>query len=155
MSSAQTFPWRVRDYRKADLPQLHKIDQECFVSGIAFSRVELLFYVHNPLSFTKVAEEAGAIIGFAVGRVDREGDGHIITIDVLPEARRRKVGTALLTSLQEALERRKVSRIFLEVAVDNAPAQRFYEVMGYTRQQRLRGYYKGVTDAYRMVRPLD
>ena len=48
-----------------------------------------------------VAETDGKIVGFVVIDRDREGQGHVITIDVLPEARRSGLGSQLMTAAEE------------------------------------------------------
>ena len=85
------------------------MDQICFDPQLAYSRSELAIYMRRPGSFTLVAESVGTknkddkgkpvtstgILGFIVSEVRRR-TGHIITIDVLPQARREGVGSALL-----------------------------------------------------------
>ena len=93
----------LRDFRQQDFDTLWGIDQVCFVAGIAYSRRELGLYIRQPRSFTLVAESASGgqqspvnaktnatdsvIVGFLVAEAHRAA-GHLITIDVLPQARR-------------------------------------------------------------------
>ena len=46
----------IREFRKDDFETLWRIDQECFVPGIAYSRLELAAYIRLSGSFTLVAE---------------------------------------------------------------------------------------------------
>src|ERR1700722_1901737 len=101
--------FRVRQFQKADFDALWRIDQGCFDPQLAYSQPELAFYMQRPRSFTLVAEAAGIsdnggkstkildgdILGFVVAETRRKS-GHIITIDVVEEARRAGVGSALL-----------------------------------------------------------
>lgn len=139
----------IRAYRPDDLPALHAIDRVCFPSDIAFSRAELYFYIRHPDAITRVVELDTEILGFVVGRIDRPGIAHVLTLDVVPEARRRGIGTSLMRALHEELQRRGARRVILEVDVENHGARSFYEKLGYRRGERIAGYY-GLTDADRM-----
>ncbi len=94
-------PVEVRDYRPQDLSTLHRIDRICFTPEIAFSRTELLFYVQHPHAISRIAERDGQIVGFAVGRVEQGDAGHVLTLDVVPDARRAGTGTVLMNALHE------------------------------------------------------
>ncbi len=142
----------IRDAHVSDLGRLHEIDALCFDSDIAFTRAELLFHLRHGRSCAKAAVRGEAIVGFAIGRVEGAFHGHVITIDVLPEVRRAGIGTALLEILHDEFRRAGVYLSVLEVDVHNAAALRFYEKMRYERVETLRGYYRGRSDAYRMVR---
>jgi ribosomal-protein-alanine N-acetyltransferase len=155
---------RLRPFRRADLETLYKIDQVCFAPGIAYSKAELRYYLQHPKSFTVVAEATTvaesndpSIAGFCTGQLylhDGVRLGHIITIDVLPEARRQRVGRLLLTAVEEHFRANDVKSIRLEVAVDNPPAQNFYHAMGYETIGRIPGYYLGRFDALMMEKQL-
>lgn len=149
---------RLRSFRRADLETLYQIDQVCFTPGIAYSKAELRYYLQHAKSFTVVAEaENQAIVGFCTGQLSlQEGAafGHVITIDVLPEARRQKAGRLLLTSLEEHFRAKAVKSVRLEVAIDNLQAQAFYHVMGYETTGRTPGYYLGQIDALLMEKQL-
>ncbi len=61
----------------------------------------------------------------------RRKSGHIITIDVVEEARRTGVGSALLEAAEEQLLRAGAVAVALETPVNNAAAIRFYKNKGY------------------------
>ncbi len=142
----------IRDYRPGDLRRLHQIDQICFAPDIAYSRPELFFYLRHKDSLARIAEWNDDIVGFVVGRVEGNQCAHVLTLDVIPEARRNRVGTALMNTLHEEFHKREIAMVFLEVDVSNRGALEFYKGLGYERTETLRGYYVGRSDAYRMVR---
>jgi ribosomal-protein-alanine N-acetyltransferase len=140
----------VRDFQPGDFVRLHEIDAICFEPGIAYSRAELEFHIRMPDSVVRVAEHAGEVVGFAIGVVEEDLCAHVITLDVLPEARRGGAGTTLLACLHEEFRNAGAGRAVLEVDVTNGPAQAFYERFGYRRVMILRGYYGRGRDAYAM-----
>ena len=153
--------FRIREFRKEDFERLWGIDQECFPGGISYTRIELAFYMRRPRAFTLVAEgesqrtvsgpvaapASKEILGFLVGEASARGAGHIITIDVRKEARRRRVGTALLEAAEEHLQGSGSRHVFLETAVDNGPAIAFYKRHGYELIKTIPRYYKNNLDA--------
>lgn len=80
--------------------------------------------------------------------------GHIITIDLLPDARRHGVGRMLMRAVEDHFEANAARSIQLEVAVDNLNAQMFYQAMGYMRIGMIPGYYGGKLDALVMQKLL-
>ncbi len=144
----------IRNYERKDFQVLHDIDTTCFPAHMAYSRAELLFFLRHSSSIARVAEIAGKIVGFAVGQNGPGAAAHIVTLDVLPEARRRGVGTGLMNVLHEEFRKRHASQVMLEVDAGNQAAQRFYQDLGYERMGLLPGYYKGRGDALVMARSL-
>jgi len=151
--------FRIRQFEKADFDTLWRIDQACFDPQLAYSRPEMAFYMRRPGSFTLVAEADGGevpgngILGFIVAETRRKS-GHIITIDVIAEARRAGVGSALLRAAEEQLLRAGVVAVALETPVNNAAAIRFYKQKGYFVEKTVAGYYSGQMDALVMTKEL-
>ena len=144
----------IRDYDWKDFRVLHDIDTNCFPAHMAYSRAELHFFLRHSSSIARVAEIAGVIVGFAVGQYEPGASAHVVTLDVVPEARRRGVGTELMRVLHEEFRKRRASQVMLEADAGNEAAQRFYLGLGYERRGFLRGYYKGRGDALVMARSL-
>jgi len=84
----------------------------------------------------------------------RRKTGHIITIDVIAEARRAGVGSALLDAAEEQLLREGAVVVALETPVDNAAAIRFYKQKGYFVEKTVAGYYSNHLDALLMTKEL-
>ncbi|MGA3091213.1 MAG: N-acetyltransferase [Terriglobales bacterium] len=154
----------VRQFEKADFDTLWRIDQVCFDPQLAYSRPELTFYMRRPDSFTLVAQAgdtrtpgngytSSSIVGFIVAE-NRRKTGHIITIDVVAEARRAGVGSALLLATEETLQRAGAAVVALETPVNNEAAIRFYKQKGYFVEKTIAGYYSGQLDALVMTKEL-
>jgi len=138
----------LRDFRPEDFDTLWKIDQQCFAPGIAYSRFELKVYLHRRTSFSLIAEhDSGSVAGFIVAEGGRRKVGHIITIDVLPGARRLGIGSTLLAAAEARLAAAGYQRVSLETAVDNASAISFYKRHGYFLAKTVPRYYSNGVDA--------
>jgi ribosomal-protein-alanine N-acetyltransferase len=146
----------LRGFQDADFETLWRIDQACFPPGIAYSRPELLTYVHLARSATMVAEDVqvSKILGFIVAHASHKGLGHIITIDVLPEAQRHKLGSRLLLSAEAWMRAKECSKSYLETAVDNLAALAFYRRHDYFLLKTLPRYYSNGVDAYVLQKDL-
>ncbi|MGA9497439.1 MAG: GNAT family N-acetyltransferase [Terriglobales bacterium] len=145
--------FRIRQFEQSDFDTLWRIDQACFDPQLAYSRPELAFYLRRPGSFTLVAETETGIIGFVVAE-SRRKTGHVITIDVVQDARRSGVGSALLQAAEEQLRRAGAVAVALETPVNNAAAIHFYKKEGYFVEKTVAGYYSGQLDALVMTKEL-
>jgi [ribosomal protein S18]-alanine N-acetyltransferase len=151
----------LRDFRDDDFETLWDIDQACFNPGIAYSRRELMSYVHLSRSSTVVAEgnlpdysQLHSILGFIVAHTGRKGLGHIITIDVLPAAQRLRVGSRLLAGAESWMRANQCSKSYLETAVDNLSALAFYKRHNYFLLKTLPRYYSSGVDAFVLQKDL-
>ena len=66
----------------------------------------------------------------------------ILTLGVVPEARRHGVATRLFQSVLEGARESNVRRVFLEVAVTNGAALRLYERAGFMPVGHRPRYYR-------------
>lgn len=69
-------------------------------------------------------------------------EGEIINLGVVPSARRKGLGRALLMAGEDLTCDLGIRRLFLEVAADNAPARALYTSEGYAEAGRRKGYYR-------------
>jgi len=154
--------FRIRPFQKTDFEVLWRIDQACFDPQLAYSRVELAVYMRRPGSFSLVADSPGdadtknegkGVLGFVVAEARRKL-GHIITIDVITEARREGIGSALLDAAEAQLRQGGVEVVALETPVNNAAAIRFYKQKGYFVEKTAPGYYSNQLDALVMSKDL-
>jgi ribosomal-protein-alanine N-acetyltransferase len=145
----------VRDYNRSDFETMWRLDQECFPSGIAYSRSELRHFLAAKMAETIVVERDGRIVAFVLGwRRDRTV-GHVITLDVTASARRQGLGRRLMAELEGRFRIAGVPLVQLETAVTNTPAIRFYERLGYRKVAQLRSYYGPGLHAWRMQKALE
>jgi [ribosomal protein S18]-alanine N-acetyltransferase len=144
--------WNIRGFRPEDFEPLYQIDQICFPNSIAFSRKELTYHLNHPQCITRIATSANAILGFVLARIESSIHAHVLTLDVVPECRKQKIGTSLMKALHEELQRKGISASVLEVGVLNIAAQHLYKQLQYQYLSTIPGYYNGKEDAFRMAR---
>ena len=71
------------------------------------------------------------------------GDAEMLTVAVVPEARRRGLGAALVTAAGVAALVRGAASMHLEVAENNEAARALYAKLGYEEAGRRHAYYAG------------
>ena len=146
-------PFELREAVPGDFEQLFQIDRRCFPPGISYSRLELRSYMTRPGAFTLIAETP-AVVGFIVTELGRRKIGHVITIDVLPGARRLGLGSALLSAAEGRVRAAGGREIYLETAVDNLAAISFYKKHDYYLEGTIPRYYPNGVDAFTMSKQL-
>ncbi len=151
MEGAAPQTYSIRDLRAGEVQTLFEVDRMCFPSHLAYSRMEIRWFLKHSASISKLAETGEKVLGFIIGQVRTDSQAHIITLDVIPEARRRKIGSALMETLHTEFRRWGAKRVILEVETGNAGAQAFYKRFGYEFTGILPGSYREGSDAYSMV----
>lgn len=92
--------------------------------------------------YVAAVDQEGQLLGWAGVRVVADS-AEILTVGVVPAARRQGIATRLLTTLLEEARRRDATEAFLEVRADNPGAKRLYERAAFVRVGMRRGYYDG------------
>ncbi len=96
------------------------------------------------------ADAAGAMV---LARVAAE-EAEILTLAVLPAARRRGLGRAMMVAAMTEAARRGAAAMLLEVAADNGAAAALYASLEFTAVGRRTGYYGVGRDALVLRTPL-
>jgi ribosomal-protein-alanine N-acetyltransferase len=150
---------RIRKIERADLDALFALDKLCFRPGIAYSKAQLKYFLRHPCCISCAAvNPSDQLLGFAIAESYLESGrriGHIVTIDVALDSRRKGVGRLLMQAMTKGLADLGASAIRLEVAVDNFEAQAFYLQLGFIPGARISGFYMGTLDALSMHLPLN
>jgi ribosomal-protein-alanine N-acetyltransferase len=120
-------------------------------------------YQRFPETFI-VAEENGEIVGYIMCRVELGlsnfgfsgviKKGHVVSVAVLPQYRRKGIGQALITEAMAGMRVYNAKQCFLEVRVTNTPAIDLYKKLGFQVTRTIHGYYADGEDAYVMSRKL-
>ncbi len=102
----------------------------------------------------ETAAKTPATAGFIIAHPVRGKAGRILTLDIVPEARRLGLASLLMQECEHRLRSFGCNEVYLETAVNNAPALRLYRKLGYQMLRRLPGYYATSLDAFLMGKPL-
>ena len=142
----------IRKASKEDIDLLYEIEVECF-GDYAFSKPQLKCCLSSPnfLTLAVLAEEKP--VGFLIGsmeRLNQESMGHIYTLDVKFEFRRKGLGTKLLATFEQTLAQSSVKTFCLEVSINNTAAKKLYLKAGYKVHERLKDYYESGIDGIRL-----
>lgn len=121
---------------------LAHVHAQAFDAG--WSAATLTETLAQPGVLALLALANGEPLGFVIVRavpVAGGGEAEVLTIATRPQARRRGVARALMRAAMAKLAAQGIARVFLEVAVDNAPARAFYESRGFKSVGVRKGYY--------------
>ncbi|MGB8770309.1 MAG: N-acetyltransferase [Candidatus Korobacteraceae bacterium] len=105
--------------------------------------------------FSKTAVDMQNIVGFIIAHAVRGKAGRILTLDIVPTARRLGLGSLLMDECEHRLRSFGCQQMYLETAVNNEPALRLYRKHGYQVLRTLPDYYATHSlDAFLMGKPL-
>jgi len=149
----------VREFQPKDLERVVYINRTCLPENYPN-----FFFMEHHKAFPKaflVAELSGEIVGYIMCRVEYgfsnfrrrlSRKGHIISLAVLPQARRRGIATGLMRLAIKAMkEYYNANEYYLEVRVSNTPAINLYSKLGFKIIRTIKGYYNDGEDAYLMA----
>ena len=153
---SRAFKGLMRPLALSDLNELYQLDMRCFLDGEAYERETFRFLLNNPKAIARqIRSDYDEMAAFGIGVIEENGIGHITTVGVAPEYRRRGLARLILHEIERSFAARSVSTIRLEVRVNNHAAQHLYEQIGYVIIQRMGKYYSNGDDGYLMVKSLE
>lgn len=118
----------IRPSKESDIPQIFLLESRCFSDP--WSQKILRSTLREEDCFFLTAEENGRICGY-LNATHILDELSIHRVAVLPEYRRKGVGTAMLTRMMEFCQDKGLKQIFLEVRQSNLNAQRLYSRFGF------------------------
>lgn len=147
--------YEIRPLTEKYLEEILKLNLRCFRDGENYTKHTFSYLLAEPncLSY-RLFTPNGNIVGFIFVMTGEDGAGHITTICVAPEHRRRGLARKLLSHAETALRKRGINTVRLEVRAGNAIAQNLYRNRGYAVVQRLAHYYNNGEDGFLMVKSL-
>jgi ribosomal-protein-alanine N-acetyltransferase len=154
--------YRLRKFNINDLEKIVYINRICLPENYSNS-----FFIDLHKRFPEtfiVAEENGDIVGYILCRIETSLEkfgfgglikkGHIVSVAVLPEYRKRGIGQGLLTLAMKNMPFYNAKRCYLEVRVSNLSAIKVYQKLGLQIVRTIRSYYSDGENAYVMSRNL-
>jgi len=132
-------PPRITPLTSEDCAQAATLHQAAFFKG--WTENDFQDFLKAPLVFGLKIEGTSHFYGFILWRkVDTEAE--ILTLVIAGSFQRRGMGRHLLDAMFKNLKEKGVSKLFLEVAVDNKNAQSFYIMKGFTFLGTRPNYYE-------------
>jgi [ribosomal protein S18]-alanine N-acetyltransferase len=151
-------PYLLRPFRPDDLSAVVEINRTCLPENYsAYFFMEV--YKSCPEAFI-VAERDNHVVGYIMCRLEfgfsdvrrfrMVRKGHIVSVAVLPDYRRRGIGREMVISAMKALELHGAEECFLEVRTANDEAVKLYKDMGFDTIRTVTHYYHDGADAFLM-----
>lgn len=136
----------LTDVAAAEL--LAALHEQCFPPGECWDQAAMtgLLTVPGCFAFVAAGGPEDRPSGMALVRVAAD-EAELLTIGVVPGARRQGVADRLLTELTASVRARGAVRLFLEVSVNNAAALPLYRRLQFIEAGRRRRYYADDSDA--------
>jgi ribosomal-protein-alanine N-acetyltransferase len=156
----QTF--KLRKFTPDDLQSVMQINRVCLPENyMDFFFIDL--HKRFPETFI-VAEQDGKIVGYTMCRIEVGlasfslggliRKGHVVSIAVLPQGRRKGVAQALMATAMDGMRYYKAKLCYLEVRVTNTAGVALYKKLGFEVSRTINGYYSDGEDAYVMSKKL-
>jgi ribosomal-protein-alanine N-acetyltransferase len=155
--------YTLRKFTPKDLERVMYINRVCLPENYGdYFFMDL--YSRFPETFIVAEAGNGEVVGYVICRIELGlsnfglsgfiKKGHIVSIAVMPEHRRKGIGQALVTRAMEGMRFYNAKQCFLEVRVSNTQAISLYKKLGFKITRTVSGYYSDGEDAYVMSREL-
>lgn len=147
--------YRVRPLTVDHLKEVLRLNIRCFQNGDNYTKHTFDYLLTEPRTLSySVRTDNDELVAFAFVMVSDNGAAHLTTIGVAPEHRRRGLAVLLLGHIEEALVKRGIGTLVLEVRVGNDGAQKLYRNNGFNVVQRIVKYYNNGEDCFLMMKAL-
>jgi [ribosomal protein S18]-alanine N-acetyltransferase len=157
----QTF--KLRKFVPDDLQAVIQINRVCLPENYTdFFFMDL--HQRFPETFIVAEEPDGKLGGYIMCRIEvglsnfgfggLVRKGHVVSIAVMPQSRRKGMATAVITRALEGMQYYKAKQGFLEVRVTNDIAISLYKKLAFEITRTINGYYSDGEDAYVMTKKL-
>ncbi len=125
------------------IDKLYQLEIECFDQE-AFTKRQLSYLLRACNAFGLIARLNGEIVAFIIFHIESDQKnpyGHLITLNVSPNYRRRGIAQKLMNEMECILKRKGIDDCRLEVRLGNESALRLYKRLGYKEMCILERYY--------------
>ena len=120
-----------------DVDVLARLHATSFADAWSAEWIAKLLALPGTFAFLADGECGGFVLVRAAG-----GEAEILTLAVAPAARRRGIGSALISAACRQAEEMGAGTMFLEVSRTNEPAKALYTGLGFREVGHRRGYYR-------------
>lgn len=140
-----------RDSDSFPLDQIKKLDTKYFEPVWGPRQWSLLEHANRTLvCFWKAKDQQ--VLSFIFGEVNVvDKSFEIFKVVTVPEARRQRLASELFHSLCEYCSDQGIEKILLQVASNNLPAIKTYNLWGFGRLREMKNYYGDGQDAIELM----
>lgn len=128
----------IRSFKEADAESVIALWSSVFASPAPHndpaSVIRQKLAVQRDLFFVALLD--GVLVGTVMGGYDGHR-GWVYSLAVDPQARRRRVGTALMRHVERELSLRGCPKVNLQVLATNAETVEFFRKLGYVVEERI------------------
>jgi len=142
----------IREFKRPDIKKVLEIETAAFDDPYPPS---ILIDIYNLGAGFLVAQQDNMIVGYIIFWIRYEDEGHIISLAVDKNYRRKKVGTQLVDYAVNIFTKCNVRDIKLEVRVGNKSARKFYDSLGFEENEFIENYYEDGEDAVMMKKTIN
>ena len=129
----------IKNMTEAHVSQIAEIEKLCFSDP--WSEKSVASELENRLSLWLVALDGDTVAGY-VGSQSVLDEADMMNVAVHPDYRRKGIARNLVLALSEALQKRGIKGLMLEVRQSNAPAIALYEQLGFQQVGLRPNYYR-------------
>lgn len=152
----------IRGFEQNDLDGVMEINRTCLPENYSAS-----FFLDVHAKFPEgflVAVNDNTVVGYIMCRLERGFSetskfrfvkkGHMISVAVLPEHRRKGIASELVKHAGRSLVEKEAEEYYLEVRISNKSAQDLYDRLGFKQARTISFYYHNGEDAIVMNKSL-
>jgi len=136
-----------------DIDELLRLENVCFEHD-RLTRSDFRNALRASRSLLLVADGSTGLAAYALLRM-KGRQGHLLSLAVDPQARRRGLARALIAAMEQAALARGARHMQLELREDNGAAEALYASLGYRHHGTWLAYYEDESDAHCMQKTLD
>ncbi len=127
---------------ESDVGRVAQIEEECFGSSFALSRLALTQYLHLFRSAFHVAQALDDVVGFAIGGVTMtDRAGWLLDLAIMPDMQGKGIGRRLATGVIVSLEGMGIQRILATVSPQNVRSLGLLESLGFRPVEDVADYF--------------
>jgi ribosomal-protein-alanine N-acetyltransferase len=134
-----------------DMDTIVNLERAIFRPSEQYTLGFINWLCRNCTKYSYIAFMGDKPVGYIISCIEGFSRGHVISVGVLGEYRRRGIGSELMRRSICSMVNDGADYVILEVRVSNTPAITLYRKLGFEVRDLLRAYYSDGEDGYLMI----
>jgi len=134
-----------------DMDTIVNLERAIFRPSEQYTLGFINWLCRNCTKYSYIAFMGDKPVGYIISCIEGFSRGHVISVGVLGEYRRRGIGNELMSRSICSMVNDGADYVVLEVRVSNTPAITLYRKLGFEVRDLLRAYYSDGEDGYLMI----